>query len=731
MNRKAVVAGTLSLVVSISLVFIGCSGGGGSGTAGPGTLTGIVDLGAAAFHVAAGETVWCVGDVTIRAGSALIEGALLSQAVTGNGTNGSDITLETPGDIVVTGRVAAGSGTAGAAEGKGGDGGDVTLTSSAGDITVGQGAATTGVKSRQSGSANVHAGDAANGGGGVYGRAGGVGGTVVLDCGKGKLTLHQAPGLLHIGNGGDGGNALITGAAMATYAPPGVPSNDGGTSGTLGMVFATLEGAQLEAVASSQSGASPWRVLVDSGVVTGGAGGDGGGVQYGVAPETLATSRSAATPRDVRARAITEQPPPVRGGNGADGYYRGGNGGYASQCFETTDLPPTEGAKGWDADATGGEGGSVVPREYHSLGAGIMSQYVYDRDADVYAGDGGDATAMGGRGANGGVGDPGGDGGTAQAVGGFGAPAPSAGSKRHPGRGGDARAYGGRGGADCRVPPGTGGEGGKGGTGSAMGGDAYAVAPDCMARGGNATATGGAGGAGGDGKSPGAGGPGGVAVARIGEGEPDGSAFETQGLPGAGGAQCPATAKHKVSGRVTVSLGQPLSGITIGWSLYTTTTTPSAVGSRADEHGQVITDADGRYELPGMDDGTYWIQPDDTPAPPQFWNPPMRLVTVAGGDVASQDFVQTTATRTYTLTVHVWTATNAPVAGEQITLVPPDNVVREQATNAAGDAVFSGLWPGVYTAWPPEETGYSYTPESMRFLIIGQDLQGMFRVAPG
>lgn len=72
--------------------------------------------------------------MTIRARSASVAGTIGSRAVAGPGRSGSSITIETEGDIVVSGRATAGSGTGGAAEG---NGGDVTLRSSAGDITIG------------------------------------------------------------------------------------------------------------------------------------------------------------------------------------------------------------------------------------------------------------------------------------------------------------------------------------------------------------------------------------------------------------------------------------------------------------------------------------------------------------------------------------------------------------------------------------------------------------------
>ncbi len=723
MNRKAVVAGTLSLVVSISLVFIGCSGGGGSGTAGPGTLTGIVDLGAAAFHVAAGETVWCVGDVTIRAGSALIEGALLSQAVTGNGTNGSDITLETPGDIVVTGRVVAGSGTAGAAEGKGGDGGDVTLRSTAGGITIGTGAAAAAVKPKQAAATNVSAGDAANGGGGIYGGAGGVGGTVTLDCNAGTLTLHQAPGLLHVGNGGGGGNAVIVGDSRATYQAPEAPRNNGGRAGDIVPVCHALVGVEVHPVAEPTVGGPERYATLDDGVGSGGEGGGGGDVYFGEAPATADTSHTRASA--VRTRAITQQPPPVRGGAGDNGPYRGGPGGDATQLFGAADVPRVALARGWEAIAEGGPGGKACVAEYGSLAQYALSLFT---NPAAYGGAGGNARAVGGPGASGAPGQPGGPGGEASATGGNGGLGVGMGDCRT-GPGGDAYAVsgpGGDGGADCGPPPGPGGEGGIAGYAYAYGGHSIGAG---ASKGGDATATMGRPGNGGDGIPPGAAGYGQNPVAQGGDGNPYGTAATHLEGPAAPGANCPTAGKHKISGRVTASFGMPFAGTTVGWSRWTTSTSGRAE-SLADDHGEVTTNSDGRYEIPNMDDGTYWVEPEHKWQLPLFWNPPMRMITVAGADLPNQDFGEATATTTFAITIHVQTAAGAPVAGEAVKLVKQGDFVHEQATDAAGDAVFSSLWPGVYSGLPPSGTSYAYTPFQLVFPLAGHNLQGVYTVTP-
>ncbi|HCU38467.1 MAG TPA: hypothetical protein DGT21_24525, partial [Armatimonadetes bacterium] len=94
------------------------------------------------------------------------------------------------------------------------------------------------------------------------------------------------------------------------------------------------------------------------------------------------------------------------------------------------------------------------------------------------------------------------------------------------------------------------------------------------------------------------------------------------------------------------------------------------------------------------------------------------------------DFRIATATRTYSITINVHTVGGAPVAGESVMLVKQGDFELQQATNAAGDATFTDLWPGVYSGLPPSGSAYYYNPDQLVFPLADRDLRQEYEVTP-
>lgn len=501
-----------------------------------GTLSGTTTVDT--FTVGPEERIACQGDVTVNCRTAAITGEMYAQPATAAGADGGSITIVASGDVAVTGSVTAGAGVAGGANSAGGAGGDVELRSTGGDLTVGSPTAT-----RQDGSGSVLAGgDGAVGGDGLTGGAGGSGGLVLLSCPEGVLTIHEVPGLIHVGSGGAGGRSVVGGADLLTLVPPDQPANQGGGSGACGAAAREIVGGSVDPEPMVVDGREYPVVVLAETTMTGGAGGSGGSAYDGVDPVTLESTWPAS--RGGRQDRATRK---AKGGRGERGCFRGGAGGDAHVRAQSV-----TGRHGDIAQADGGAGGNceVMPHLTARIDQLGQNAHLFMRDEFFVAGRGGDAVATGGDGQEGEPGQAGGEGGTAYAKGGdagdvfwF-----RAGRDRRQvsgGRGGNATARGGAGGrgggysCPATLP---GGPGAVGGHGNAAGGEgsqrvAGDVVIEYLGAGGSAEATGGHGGDGGQGTPGGSAGRGGTVYAKA--GAPAGTPPAETAVPGADGAKGP------------------------------------------------------------------------------------------------------------------------------------------------------------------------------------------------
>ena len=531
-------------------------------TIGPGTVN------EGDFVIGAGERVECLGDTIIECSTATIAGELYSSSPTAAGTNAGSITIEAQGDVLLTGAMRAGSGSDGdllTSSGQGGNGGSVTINSANGDITIGVEVQT----SADAPDPYLGAGDAGTGADDLSAAvpgAGGHGGSVTLNCPNGLLNIHPGPGLIHIGNGGDGGTGHVPVDCDVEQSDPPEEGPDGGDAGLLNMECDEFAGLE------EQDGA----IVIDPPeMLTGGNGGDGGGLWVcvevgvtsvdGVIAAALATYTSSAGSRTAGGLADVAQ------GAGGVSWYSGGGGGDAT-C-------PGEPGKGGDLRQvhsypafSGSDGVGYIGEKGGDLRFGSIVTKTGERRPAIYpkdlytGGKGGDVSVEGwflglfpapctdGRG-----------GGSARAVGGAGGRVIEDGlppvwlmrMNIVGGAGGNARAKAGSGqwGGDCcGSPPGQGGEGGDAGSiALATGGNGGNQVLGRGGNAGNATAIGANGGRGGNGSPPGVGGQAtGTVVATPGTpgtGSPpgdEGAAEHRYGDPGAAGQACPPDANYGV-----------------------------------------------------------------------------------------------------------------------------------------------------------------------------------------
>gem|GEM_PF-5376494 len=484
----------------------------------PVPLTGTLDV--EGFLVRARQTQRIVDDVTIHvAGSVKIAGRIEPQM-----DAGQSITIQAEGDVTISGAVIAGDGPVGSA------GGSVTIISLNGDITLAGGVSI----SAGRGGAGQFAEQPAtltdpNGmpiaGRMLTGGAGAPGGSVTLRAPNGSVTLANKPGIIHIGDGGDGVTFQVHGQDLLNTELVEPLENAGGDSGDFVVEAATFNGTPLLA------GTQP---PLDATLFSGGQGGDAGGLFWGVDENGNSTwpDVSTATQRPLRSAGVD-----AAGEKRSDLTHR--------KIF--SDLRRS-GAKGGDGYLHPGTGKSVRIR---------------GRSARAFGGDGQNAFAFGGFGGN--CKSPlcleGGNGGSADATGGNGAVG------RHPtgtgGDGGKGDATGGLGGVglvnngrhgDARAFGGNGGKGGglcnnnvadRGGSGG-FGGAAFASADKKT----KAIAVAGNGGDGGDGRKF-SGPVGGVLLASAFGGP---SSVQTQGKKGNPGATCPRVRALAVSALSSIPL---------------------------------------------------------------------------------------------------------------------------------------------------------------------------------
>ena len=594
----------------------GASGpGGGAG----GQLAGVVNVDN--FEVPAGDQVGCQGHVTVRCNTANVAGQLLSQPANGAGQDGGSITIESEGDVTITGRVAAGDATAGAAETSGGKGGTVTVVSEGGNITVG-GDGTTAEGTAGANGTSLEAGNGGNGGNGQLGGAGGEGGSIILDCENGTLTIHPGADLVHIGNGGHGGQAAMAGQNLQGVDLPEEMQNAGGDSGQLLLRADNYVGVEPREFPHPDDGTMVRMALLEGSTGSGGHGGDAGGVSITL---DAVTGRSGLSER--RAAKFTPPPDPdtVVGARGGNGTISGGGGADAE--FDRSDQEAVWGGE-WDNEpstgAIGGEGGSVSTASV--LGTFVLTFY----PGDAYGGDGGHATARSRRGPSGGPCEPGKGGGAARASGGTGGgiffPLAAL-DTLHPGTGGNAVAVAGRGGSagDCCEPtPGDGQPGGDGGLTAAHGGPGGVASgapgdPTKTGPGGDASATSGNGGNGGDGVPRGNKGFAGDVLASPGSGTPNGKKLlEKKGANGARGDHCtPPPPQPKIY--TLFSQKSPAKTIRIyqQWLTYESTASTTSIGGANNPvelfAGQSIaTTPDGGRLFACTRDGEVWGYNDPT-----------------------------------------------------------------------------------------------------------------------
>ena len=539
-RRRPGVAVYFILALFAGIVGAGCGGHGQGGSPPDETLTG--DVTRETFSVATGRRVAYRGNLTVTCQTATIDGELYAEEATAAGADGSSITVVAQGDVVVSGRIAAGNGVAGGA------GGSVELRSETGGITVGS---ETAARQDTAPTAVLSAGDGADGAEGLTGGPGGEGGSIFLDCRNGTLTIHEQPGLIHVGDGGDGGRGVVGGEDLLTYEAPEQPTNAGGDSGFCTAAANQVSGGNQEGEPATLNETVVRPVKLAAETMSGGAGGAGGSCYLGVDPETEESTWPESVPAAGRDAYSTQT---ARGADGGHGGTLGGDGGNAyAQGYHSHTL------RGSDGFALGGRGGDVDLTPYLLKGVRPVELYWMFPDGRR-AGKGGDAKARGGIGWDGEPGEAGGNGGDANAAGGNGGDSYPP-DYSEPGRGGEATAEGGRsgngGGLTCPATR-AGGDGGHGGNALAAGGNSgRRVATDeSPNRGGSATARGGDGSNGGRGFPGGELGHGGDATASGGLGSSTGKETEEPGPDGYRGPSCEPvtqTRRYKVTGLSSVS----------------------------------------------------------------------------------------------------------------------------------------------------------------------------------
>ena len=677
------------------------------------------------FVVGAGERVACDGDVVIECDTATIQGVLFSLP---GGQDGSDITINAQNDVTVAGSIAAGEGQSGLTDGDGGDGGDVTINSANGDITVGTPGGVSSVP-QQAGDPVIGAGDAGDGGEGQLGGAGGKGGTVTLDAINGTVTIHQAPSLLQIGNGGNGGRGVVGGQDLLTFTIPEQLTNGGGDSGSLVVHCNDLVGVDAQDSGQTMDGKPVYVGVLDDGVGSGAKGGDAGDFYFGVDPDTGESTwpehvpPAAVTPR--QSGAIKTEL--VIGADGGHGW-QGGHG--APVAVDRSGHRTPMGADGRNLDAWGGgggQGGRTQPGTHKSLAGPCV--LLLGNGPIVVGGDGGNAVAVGYPGGPGEACSPGCRGGRMVAYGGDGGcvhPNLLPDKYLAPGRGGKAYATGGPGGlgGSCCNPPQPGPCGGSGGYARAYGGVGGWLLPTSAAvlgAGGNTKATGGMGGKGGDGDPPGTGGEGGAATASTpGLGDPSGTnEGQHNGADGPDGDPC-GLDPTGVSGMLSTHDGKLVANRRVDLC--------TEAGVCVDS---VVSGANGKYAFSGVTPGQYDIVPVDA-ATPNYWDPGHRFVTKQDGvHLIGQDFVRRVGGQ-FTVTVPVQDQNGAPMADIVIRLDEHTGRIFT-AWSCIGLTEFIGIWSGHSTlrVQSPPPAGFQWFPYSHDLYVPDHDVTTEpFRLVP-
>jgi hypothetical protein len=156
---------------------------------------------------------------------------------------------------------------------------------------------------------------------------------------------------------------------------------------------------------------------------------------------------------------------------------------------------------------------------------------------------------------------------------------------------------------------------------------------------------------------------------------------------------CGPDARHAITGTVTMA-----SAVTVNLSGAVAKTT--------------TTDGSGGYAFTDLADGAYTV----TPAKDGYtFTPASRAVSVAGADVAEQDFAATFAT-------HVVGGT---ISGAGTVTVNLTGAAAETTTtDANGGYAFIGLADGAYTV-TPSKAGYKFAPTEWAVTVSGADVVGV------
>ncbi len=529
---------TAVLICGAALFLCHCGGGGSSGT--------LEFVETTSFNLGAGETKAIPGDLEINA----TEGVTIDGEIAPEGDNSQNVTINAAGDIVINGRVSAGSGTIGR------DGGGLTLSSSGGDIVFGPGARvgsgnggdgedvvmTTEINARTGKTYFVL--DVAQDGGAR-------GGNVILEAPNGTIVF-DPDCEIHIGNGGDGFPIQLPPPEQLEADSAVEFNNGGGSSGTLSILAPYQEGLDIQDHTTEEyytveddelvfHPGETYSAIMNPGIFTGGSGGAPGDVTMSDVPVDYTVSVkviNSQTQGGIKqgAKAVETSPGFWEGDQGAGGTVSPGDGESLYLRSANGSIPGESGAF---ISVRGGIGGYCHPVSSALLQ--ISTLFIWN----CTPGGGGNATAFGGHGMKGL--DPsgtGGFGGNAYANGG-------AGGLRGGTRGamGHARAVGGNGGAGGGTCPANvvskGGSGGKGGSASVFAAEGYVSKGQIIRTGskkGIEIAEGGNGGNGGDGRySGGSGAEGGGAVSVTNRTSAEADVALKRGDSGNPGGVCPPT----------------------------------------------------------------------------------------------------------------------------------------------------------------------------------------------
>ena len=153
-----------------------------------------------------------------------------------------------------------------------------------------------------------------------------------------------------------------------------------------------------------------------------------------------------------------------------------------------------------------------------------------------------------------------------------------------------------------------------------------------------------------------------------------------------------ATILAAISGTVTDSSGNGVTGVTISTS-----------------GGSTTTGSNGAYTLSGLTTGSYTLTPAKTSC---TFTPASRLVTVPP-DGSTQTFSATCTTPTYAIAGTITNSNGTGVAGVMIS-----DGTRSTTTDSNGYYTLSGMTAGSYTL-TPSRSGYSFSPTTRSVTVSG------------